>query len=153
MPRDYVYPLFNIATTHLDLKLKQVRLLYKDLNTASFKQRVYDRLQPLPVFPHNGSTKQQQEVKVDYAIRRFEIDIGTFKVLICDCCGVLGIAEGVFSRKYGSGKFPSTRTPKKFVYRFPDKTYKYLKPSELEVGVQSEKMKTVCRCCQNDSDA
>jgi hypothetical protein len=51
MPRDYVYPLFNIATTHLDLKLKQVRLLYKDLNTASFKQRVYDRLQPITRIP------------------------------------------------------------------------------------------------------
>jgi hypothetical protein len=152
IPQDFDFPPFNIANKHLDSDdLLQVRKLHKDLHTAAFEQRVYDRLKPLPVFPHNGTAKQRQEVKMDYAIRRFEIDIATMVPLICDCCGVLDVAGGVFSRKYGTGKFPSSRNPVKFVYQFPDGTYKYLHPRQLEEGVESEKMETVCRCCLTDT--
>lgn len=153
IPQDFEFPPFNIPNKHLDSDdLLQVRKLHKDLHTAAFEQRVYDRLKPLPVFPHNGTAKQRQEVKMDYAIRRFEIDIATMVPLICDCCGVLDVAGGVFSRKYGTGKFPSSRNPVKFVYQFADGTYKYLHPRQLEEGVESEKMETVCRCCLNDTN-
>jgi hypothetical protein len=151
LPNNYDCPAFNTAKKNLDKTLTQVSLLHLDLNTPRFKLRVYDRLRPLPVFPHNGTAKQKQEMKLDYAIRRFEIDIETMFAFICDCCGVMAVAEGVFERKYGTGKFPANRKPIKFVFRFDDGTYKYLHPKDLPEDVQYEKMVTVCRCCLNDT--
>ena len=86
--------------------------------------------------------KASKNYEVEYAARRFNIDILTMQVKRCSCCNITAFKHGIFSTHIKEHGFSHSSIPNLHCYDSNARKFAYENPSTKEFMYESERNKS-----------
>jgi len=107
-----LYLLFLVNNGVAILKKKRAYMMenHRDL----FARCLAKPLPPPSAYP--DTPEGSQRYRTEYSLRRFEIDDATRSAAKCECCGYVGLRNGIFT-EFTDDIFPYSYRKRKFVFK------------------------------------